>query len=105
MAWLALNASPPDAVAALTANFSAWGGCCGRIAAGLRTHYGFADDACAFFDLFAGPSPDLDSLATAAVQAALDAGSPDTDLAHTYGSLLQAYEAMFRTELVPPAQD
>ncbi|MEU7410726.1 transcriptional regulator [Streptomyces sp. NPDC042638] len=95
VAWLSLNASPPDAVVALTANFSAWGGYCARIATGLRTHYGFGDDSCAFFDLFAEPAPELDALATAAVQGALDAGALDMDLARTYGSLLQTYEAMF----------
>ncbi|MFI0808667.1 thiaminase II/PqqC family protein [Streptomyces echinatus] len=95
VAWLSLNASPPDAVVALTANFSAWGDCCARIADGLRTHYGFGDEACAFFDLFAEPSPELDARATAAVRAALDTGALDLDLARTHGRLLQAYEALF----------
>ncbi|MFJ9819090.1 transcriptional regulator [Streptomyces sp. NPDC101151] len=95
VAWLALNASPADVVLALTANFSAWGGYCAGIAEGLRRHYGFPDEACAFFDFFAEPAPDLDTQATAAVQAALDTGRLNTGLAHTYGSLLQSYEAMF----------
>ncbi|MEW2624699.1 transcriptional regulator [Streptomyces sp. NPDC048106] len=95
VAWLALNAAPADAVVALTANFSAWGGYCARIATGLRRHYGFPDEACAFFDFFAEPVPDLDHRATAAVRAALDAGELDTGLAHAYAGLLQTYEAMF----------
>ncbi|MEV5874765.1 transcriptional regulator [Streptomyces sp. NPDC052101] len=95
VSWLALNAAPADVVLALTANFSAWGGYCARIATGLRTHYGFGDEACAFFDFFAAPAPDLDEQATAAVQTALDTGTLDPDRAHTYGSLLQAYEGMF----------
>ncbi|MFI8893347.1 transcriptional regulator [Streptomyces paradoxus] len=95
VAWLALNAAPADVVLALTANFSAWGGYCGTIATALREHYGFSDEACAFFDFFAEPSPDLDRLATAAVEAALDAGRLDEGRAHTYGRLLQTYEAMF----------
>ncbi|MFE8948415.1 hypothetical protein [Streptomyces sp. NPDC007856] len=41
VSWPALNPSPADAVLALTANFSAWGGHRARIAAGRRTHYGF----------------------------------------------------------------
>ncbi|MGW7526999.1 thiaminase II/PqqC family protein [Streptomyces sp. NPDC054783] len=95
VSWLALNASPADVVVALTANFSAWGDYCARIARGLRTHYGFGDAACAFFDFFAQPAPDLDEQATAAVQAALDTGALTADRAHTYGSLLQMYEGMF----------
>ncbi|MEV6051964.1 transcriptional regulator [Streptomyces sp. NPDC052107] len=99
VSWPALNAAPADVVLALTANFSAWGDYCARIATGLRTHYGFTDESCAFFDFFAEPAPDLDGQATAAVQAALDAGTLDTNGAHTYGSLLQAYEGMFWTSL------
>ncbi|MFJ5997664.1 transcriptional regulator [Streptomyces sp. NPDC092370] len=95
VAWLALNAAPADVVLALTANFSAWGGYCATIATALRERYGFTDEACAFFDFFAQPSPELDRRATAAVQAALDAGRLDQERAHTYGRLLQNYEAMF----------
>ncbi|MFC5241613.1 transcriptional regulator [Streptomyces atrovirens] len=99
VAWLALNANPSDVVLALTANFSAWGGYCATIAKALRTHYGFTDEACAFFDFFAQPAPDLDEAAVKAVQRALDAGSLDVTRAHRYGRLLQAYEAKFWTTL------
>lgn len=99
VAWLALNASPADVVLALTANFSAWGGYCATIAEALRDRYGFADEACAFFDFFAEPSPELDRLATAAVQAGLDAGRLDQARAHAHGRLLQTYEAMFWSTL------
>jgi hypothetical protein len=99
VAWLAVNAAPADVVPALTANFSAWGGYCATIATALREHYGFTDEACAFFDFFAEESPDLDRLATAAVEAALDAGRLDQARVRTYGRLLQAYEAMFWTAL------
>ncbi|MCX3288225.1 transcriptional regulator [Streptomyces sp. NEAU-H22] len=95
VAWLALNAAPADVVLALTANFSAWGGYCATIAAALRERYGFTDEACAFFDFFAQPAPELDRLAVAAVQEALDTGRLDAERAHTYGRLLQHYEAMF----------
>ncbi|MGW6643452.1 transcriptional regulator [Streptomyces iakyrus] len=95
VAWLALNAAPADVVLALTANFSAWGDYCGTITTALRERYGFTDEACAFFDFFAEPSPDLDRLAAAAVEAALDAGRLDKERARTYGRLLQTYEAMF----------
>ncbi|MEU0582820.1 transcriptional regulator [Streptomyces sp. NPDC006132] len=99
VAWLALNAAPADVVLALTANFSAWGGYCATIATALREHYGFTDEACAFFDFFAEPSPELDGLAERAVEAGLDAGRLDEKRAHAYGRLLQTYEAMFWSTL------
>ncbi|MEU3840182.1 transcriptional regulator [Streptomyces sp. NPDC028635] len=103
VAWLALNAEPADAVLALSANFSAWGGYCAAIAEGLRRHYGFGDEACGFFDFFAAPAPDLDRRAEAAVRAGLAAGRLDPDRAQRHGRLLQAYEAMFWTALGQPA--
>ena len=99
VAWLALNAAPADAVLALTANFSAWGGYCAAIASALREHYGLSDEACAFFDFFAEPSPDLDRLAEGAVRAAVDTGRLDERRARTYGRLLQHYEASFWSAL------
>ncbi len=103
VAWLALNATPADAVLAVTANFSAWGGYCATIADALRTHYGFDDEACAFFDLFAGPAEHLDRTAERAVHAALDAGRLDESRARAYGHLLQSYEALFWRTLERPA--
>ncbi|MGW0292786.1 thiaminase II/PqqC family protein [Streptomyces tuirus] len=99
VAWLALNASPADVVLALTANFSAWGGYCATIATALRERYGFTEEACAFFDFFAQPAPELDRLAVAAVEAALNAGRLDKERAHEYGRLLQHYEASFWSAL------
>lgn len=95
VAWLALNAEPPDVVLALTANFSAWGGYCATIAEALRTHYGFTEEACAFFTFFARPAPDLDDAGVDAVRAALAEGRLDEDRARVYARLLQAYEAKF----------
>ncbi|GAA2479714.1 transcriptional regulator [Streptomyces longisporus] len=100
VAWLALNASPTDAVLAITANFSAWGGYCAGIAESLRVHYDFPDESCAFFDFFAQPAPELDRRATAAVQAGLDAGFLNVGLAHGYGRLLQSYESLFWSTLL-----
>ncbi|MEU9150436.1 transcriptional regulator [Streptomyces sp. NPDC048417] len=99
ISWLALNATPTDTVLAITANFATWGTYCARIAEGLRTHYGFTDQACAFFDFFATPAPTLDEQATAAVQAGLNSGRLDEERVYAYGRLLQAYEAMFWTSL------
>ncbi|MFC5218154.1 transcriptional regulator [Streptomyces coerulescens] len=95
VAWLALNAAPAEAVFALTANFSTWGGYCATIAEALRRHYGFTDEACAFFDFFAEPSPELDRQA----RAALEASELDEARAHRYARLLQSYENQFWSTL------
>ncbi|WP_420718466.1 hypothetical protein [Streptomyces sp. H51] len=90
-------------VLALTANFSAWGGCCARIAASLRRHYDFTDEARASFGFLARPAPELGRGATEAVRAAPDEGTLDHSRAYTYGRLLQDYEAMFWSALTRTA--
>ncbi|MFF3414597.1 transcriptional regulator [Streptomyces sp. NPDC002698] len=95
VAWLALNGEPTDVVLALGADFAAWGGYCETITEALRHHYGFDDEACGFFDLFAAPAPELESKALAAVQAGLDAERISLDDALRHGRLLMAYEAKF----------
>ncbi|GAA5136652.1 thiaminase II/PqqC family protein [Pseudonocardia adelaidensis] len=100
-AWLALNASPGEVAVALTTNFGAWGTYCAAIARGMREHYGFGDDACAFFDFFATPLPDDDAVAV--VQAGLDAGTLDRDAARRYARLFQSYELMFWNTLADAA--
>jgi hypothetical protein len=94
LAWLALNGEPADVVIALIANFAAWGSYCATIGKAMREHYGFADEACGFFDFFATPVPELDEQAVAAVQAGIDTGR-QTDEAFTYGRLFQSYELLF----------
>ncbi|GAA0447331.1 transcriptional regulator [Streptomyces sp. NPDC046215] len=101
-AHLALGAEPADAVVALTANFAAWAGYCATVGRALRTHYGFDDRACAFFDFFAEPAPQAHEEALAAVRAGLDAGVLSERLAHRYGRLLQSYELMFWDGLAVP---
>lgn len=95
VALLALNGEPADVVLALGANVAAWGGYCETIAEALRRHYGFDDAACAFFDLFAAPAPELENRALAAVQAGLDADRISLDEVLRHGRLLQAYETRF----------
>jgi hypothetical protein len=94
VAWLALNAAPADVVLAVLANFDAWGQYCGILGRALRDRYGLADEACAFFDFFATPVPDVEQQAVTAVQAALDAGHAPV-AARGYARLLQTYELMF----------
>ena len=99
---LAHHADPADVVLGITANFAAWGGYCARIAAALRTHYGFADDQCGFFDFFATPSSELDELA----ERAIDESRADIDpgRAVEYGRMLQDYELMFWNTLAEGAR-
>ncbi|MCR3750918.1 transcriptional regulator [Lentzea californiensis] len=97
-AWMALNGDPADVILAILANFTAWGGYCARMAKGLREHYGFGDEACAFVDFFATPAPQLEERAIAAIQASLDAGWQPKH-AWRYGRLLQAYELQFWSTL------
>jgi hypothetical protein len=93
--WLAVNGEPGDVIVGVVANFAAWGDYCARIAAAMRAKYGLDDEACAFFDFFATPAPEVTDQAVAAVQAALDANRVDERLARRYGRLFQAYELMF----------
>jgi hypothetical protein len=98
VAWLALNGAPGDVVLALTANFAAWGAYCASLARALPAHYGFSAEACAFFDFFAEPAPELERQALAAVEAGIGR-DPDAGAAMgrslRYGKLLQRYEEMF----------
>ncbi|MFD0273977.1 transcriptional regulator [Kitasatospora sp. NPDC127111] len=98
LAWLALNGRPAAVVAALVANFTAWGGYCAAIGTGLRRHYAFSEEACAFFDFFAQPAtgPEqraAEALGPEAAATGLDEGA--LAAAREYGTLLQAYEALF----------
>lgn len=94
LAWLALNADPADTALALTANLAAWGGYCATVGQALRRHYGFDDAACAFFDFFAAPAPELEEQALLAVRSGLDAGRGAGE-ALRHGRLLQGFELMF----------
>jgi hypothetical protein len=98
VAWLALNGDPVEAALAMLANFAAFGDYCSKIAAALRSQYGFDDAACGFFDFYATATPDLDALALTAVRDALAAGRT---LSHAlpYSQLLQHYELEFWSTL------
>jgi hypothetical protein len=94
VAWLALNASSGDAALALIANFAAWGGYCAEIAAALRREYGLDDDACAFFDFFATPVPEVEAQALEVARASVEQGEPPAS-ARQMARLVQAYELSF----------
>jgi hypothetical protein len=94
MSWMALHGKPADVVIALDANFAAFGGYCATIAKAMREHYGFDDEACAFFDFFATPVPGAEEQTAAVVQAGIDTGECSGE-ARIYARLFQTYELMF----------
>ncbi|GAB3132545.1 hypothetical protein GCM10027258_00230 [Amycolatopsis stemonae] len=95
VAWLALNGESSATAAGIFANFAAFGRYCRDVAAGMRTHYGFSDDACASFDFFAADVPEIEEQALAAIQAGFDAHRLDEREAHRYARLSQSYELEF----------
>jgi hypothetical protein len=95
VAWLALNGESSEVAAVIFANLAVFGRYCKAVAAGMREHYGFADDACAFFDFFAADVPEIELQALAAIQAGLDAGRLDEGEARLFARLFQSYELMF----------
>lgn len=95
VAWLALNGSQADVALALVANFAAWGGYCGAVAAGLREHYGLSAGETAFFDFFAEPVPEVEELAGAVAAASLGPGGEVPASARRHARMVQAYELMF----------
>jgi thiaminase len=104
VSWLALNGAQGDVALALIANFAAWGSYCGATARALRRrHYGLDDKACAFFDFFATPVPEVEEQALAVAEASVDAGEPPRD-ARRYARLVQAYELMFWNTLAEGVQ-
>jgi len=95
VAWLALNGSQADVALALVANFAAWGGYCGAVAAGLREHYGLSGEETAFFDFFAAPVPEVEELAGAVARVSLGPGGEVPASARRHARMVQAYELMF----------
>jgi thiaminase len=104
VAWLALNGAMSDVALALIANFGAWGSYCGAVAEALRGRYGFDDRACAFFDFFATPVPEVEEQALAVAAAGMAAGEPPA-LARRYARLIQAYELDFWNTLAADLPD
>ncbi|MGH3731603.1 MAG: hypothetical protein ACRDTU_23080 [Micromonosporaceae bacterium] len=102
--WLSINAEPGDVVVAMAVNFAAFGEYCATIAAALRREYGFDDEACAFFDFFGNPPPELETQILGAIQAELDARRITYTLALRYCRLLQSYELAFWNTLADSAE-
>jgi hypothetical protein len=93
MAWQALYGSAAEFTAGILVNFPVWGSNCGRLARGLRKHYGFAAGETAFLDGFA-EMPSFEEPAVSIIQDGLDAGVRPADV-HRAARLFQAYEKMF----------
>lgn len=94
VAWLALYGSEAEVAAAFLANFPVFGENTGRMGAALRSQYGLTAEETAFFDFFAGPIPDFECNALAAIEAGLEHGA-EPRLIKRAARLLQAYEKLF----------
>jgi TENA/THI-4/PQQC family len=102
VAWMALNGTQPDVIVALVANFAAWGGYCQAIADGLRRHYGLADEAVGFFDMFATPAPAFEEQTRAVVRSSVGPDGP-SESARRMARALQACELSFWNTLAEGA--
>jgi pyrroloquinoline quinone (PQQ) biosynthesis protein C len=93
-ASLAFYASDAEIAAAFLVNFAVFGENCGRMAAALRSRYGFTPAQTAFFDFFASSDPAFEPAALAIVEAGLNAGVSPRAIRRAC-RLLQAYEKDF----------
>jgi hypothetical protein len=96
---LALNGESSATAAGSYANFGAFGRYCGAVVEATREHYGFADDACAFFDFFAADVPEIEEQALAAIRTGFTARRLDEREAHLCARLFQSDELQFWTTL------
>lgn len=78
----------------MLANLEEWGNYCARTASALRTRYGLAEDAVAFFTFFGAAPPGFADQALAIVTAGLTAGESPEDIARA-PRLLHSYETAF----------
>jgi hypothetical protein len=91
VARLARDGSAAEVAGAFLANLEAWGANCARMHAALRSVYGYADEACTFFALFAGPTTELERVSLEVIDTGLVHGVDPTTIARA-ARLLQAYE-------------
>jgi hypothetical protein len=94
VAWMADRVTDAEYVGAFLINLPVWGANCGRLAAALRERYGLDDDACAFFDLFAGSSPEWEEKALDVIERGIAGGVDPAGIARC-ARLLQGYELMY----------
>jgi hypothetical protein len=79
---------------AMLANLEEWGAYCARVAAALRTRYGFPDGAVGFFDFFAESPPGFEERAMDVIASGLASGDDPVEAARA-ACLLHAYETAF----------
>jgi thiaminase len=91
---LASYGNQADVAAAFLLNFAVFGENAGRMAAALRSQYGFTAAQTAFFDFFAEPIPGFEEDALAVIAEGLDQGA-EPRLIKRAARLLQAYELEF----------
>ncbi|MET7390610.1 transcriptional regulator [Streptomyces sp. NPDC005529] len=94
LAWLALNGDPGGVVLALFGNTS-FASYCATTAAALTEHYGFDEQACAFFKFFAESNAELEAHAAAVLEDWTARNPTVASDVLDYGRLQKCYELMF----------
>jgi thiaminase len=94
VARLARDGTPAEVAGAFLVNLDAWGENCARMQRVLQSTYGYTDDACAFFALFAAPPAELERQSLAVIDAGLAQGVEPAAIARA-SRLLQAYELLY----------
>lgn len=94
VAWLASYGNQADVAASFLVNFAVFGENTGRMAAALRSRYGFTAEQTAFFDFFAAPVPGFEEAALAVIAEGMVRGA-EPRLIKRSARLLQAYEKDF----------
>jgi pyrroloquinoline quinone (PQQ) biosynthesis protein C len=94
VATLAHYAADAEIAAAYLVNFPVFGENTGRMAAALRSRYGFTAQDTAFFDFFSSLPPSFEPDALAVIAAGLDGCAEERDVRRAT-RLLQAYEKDF----------
>ena len=98
VARLARDGTPAEVAGAFLVNLQAWGSCCARMADALPSAYQLAEEDCAFFAHFAGPTTELERISLEVIDAGLAQGVDAARIARA-ARLLQAYELLFWNSL------
>jgi hypothetical protein len=102
VAWMADRVRDAEYVGAFLVNLPVWGATCDRLARALRGRYELDDVHCAFFDLFATPSPAFEEDALDIISSGLERGVKEASIFRS-SRLLQGYERMYWDALAADA--
>jgi thiaminase len=92
--WMSVHASDAQVATSYLVNFAVFGENLGRMAAALRSRYGFSAADTAYFDFFATLPPDFEPNVLSILEAGLAKGADVREIKRS-ARLLQAYELDF----------